>query len=94
MLGLPVLASLLPTAEEVMNNLESQPARNVSSCEGFKMPAADGRCSAHGRPASENLQGRKPRDETRAVGQWVALLACWGDAVRCEAIATSATLST
>jgi hypothetical protein len=26
------------------------------------MPAAGGQCRAHGRPASENLQGRKPRD--------------------------------
>jgi hypothetical protein len=34
-------------------------------CEGFRMPAADGRCRAHGRPASENLQGRKPREARR-----------------------------
>ena|SRR2546428_487515 len=31
-------------------------------CEGFRMPAADERCSRHRRPASENLQGRKPRE--------------------------------
>jgi len=31
------------------------------------MPAADGRCRAHGRPASENLQGRKPREARRGT---------------------------
>ena len=30
-------------------------------CEGFRMPAADERCRMHRRPASESLQGRKPR---------------------------------
>jgi hypothetical protein len=34
------------------------------------MPAADGGWRAHGRPASENLQGRKPREGRR--GQFVA----------------------
>src|SRR6266567_3463740 len=36
------------------------PYRRV--CEGFRMPAADERCGRHRRPASENLQGRKPRE--------------------------------
>jgi hypothetical protein len=31
-------------------------------CEGFRMPAAHERCRGLRRPASENLQGRKPRD--------------------------------
>ena len=30
-------------------------------CEGFRMPADHGSCHAHREPASENLQGRKPR---------------------------------
>jgi hypothetical protein len=31
--------------------------------EGFRMPAADERCRRHVRPATENLRGRKPREE-------------------------------
>ncbi len=30
-------------------------------CEGFRMPAATEHCRVRWRPASENLQGRKPR---------------------------------
>ena len=47
-------------------------------CEGFRMPAADERCRKHGRPASESLQGRKPR----MVGG-MARQALWGFE-RCE----------
>jgi hypothetical protein len=36
------------------------PPPDVASCEGFRMPAAHERCRALWRPASENLQGRKP----------------------------------
>jgi hypothetical protein len=32
-----------------------------ASCEGFRMPAARKRCDRHRWPASESLQGRKPR---------------------------------
>ena len=35
---------------------------SFSVCEGFRMPAAHGPCRALWRPASENLQGRKPRE--------------------------------
>src|SRR6266700_7725648 len=42
---------------------------NVRFCEGFRMPAADERCHRHRRPASESLQGRKPR---------------WGDVWQCR----------
>jgi hypothetical protein len=38
-----------------------QTACHVRSCEGFRMPAHDGRCRALGGPASENLHRRKPR---------------------------------
>ena len=37
----------------------------VRSCEGFRMPAADGGRGKHGRPASENLQWRKSREGIR-----------------------------
>ena len=40
--------------------------RSGSFCEGFRMPALRERATRTG-PASENLQGRKPR-ETRAGG--------------------------
>src|SRR6266508_1643165 len=38
---------------------------NVGCCEGFRMPAAHGRCRALRRPAYENLQGKKPRERSR-----------------------------
>jgi hypothetical protein len=41
-------------------------AADVRVCEGFRMPAADERCHGLGRPASETLQGRKPRNFDRA----------------------------
>ena len=37
-------------------------------CEGFRMPAAHGRIGGLWRPASESLQGRKPREVARGLG--------------------------
>jgi hypothetical protein len=42
-------------------------------CEGFRMPAVRKRCRSLWRPASENLQRRKPREGVRGPGgalQW------------------------
>src|SRR5882724_4613086 len=49
--------------------LAQQMSADVRFCEGFRMPAADERCHRHRRPASESLQGRKPR---------------WGDVWQCR----------
>jgi hypothetical protein len=49
-------------------------------CEGFRMAAAHERCRMHGRPASESLQRRKPREGIRRPGRGL-----YGDlSVACE----------
>ncbi len=58
-------ANLFPRPPAFHNHGASSGFANVGSCEGFRMPAAHEPCHPLGRPASENLQGRKPRERGR-----------------------------
>ena len=49
-----------PYRDAVLSTQIAAPAQ-VSNCVGFRMPAARKGCRRFRRPASENLQGRKPR---------------------------------
>ena len=55
----PPKASVHPKSDYQRDRRSARP--DDRSCEGFRMPAADERRVRSGRPASESLQGRKPR---------------------------------
>ena len=71
----PVAQLFIDCAREVAKRLAKQnDRRHVRLCEGFRMPAVDGRCCAH----SGGRRRKTSREETAGRDIWALRRALWG----------------